>query len=119
MKLSCSPILELICIFVNSDHKKPNFQFLVSFLPIVILWYELIQAVSSRGGAVSQSVVKEIVKGNAIDKGINGLPSLDLFKDIDPLVDNENLMNMITRDARRNGAILHMTQVVWMTDSIA
>ena len=40
------------------------------------------------------------------------LPSLDLFKDIDPLVDNENLMNMITRDARRNGAILHMTQVV-------
>ena len=31
-------------------------------------------------------------------KWINGLPSLDLFKDVDPLVENENLMNMITFD---------------------
>ena len=35
---------------------------------------------------------------NAIVKGINGLASLDPFKDIDPLVENENLMNMITYD---------------------
>ena len=35
---------------------------------------------------------------NAIVKGINGSPSLDLFKDIDPLVENENLMNTIKYD---------------------
>ena len=35
------PILELTCIFFNSDHKKFNFQFSVSFLPTntVILTY--------------------------------------------------------------------------------
>ena len=35
---------------------------------------------------------------NAIVKGINGLPSLDLFKDINTLIENENLMDMITYD---------------------
>ena len=35
---------------------------------------------------------------NAIVKGINGLPSLDPFKDTDPLVENENLMNMTKYD---------------------
>ena len=33
---------------------------------------------------------------NAIVKGINGLPSLNPFKDIDPLVENGSLMTMIT-----------------------
>ena len=33
---------------------------------------------------------------NAIVKGINGLPSLNSFKDIDPVVENGSLMNMIT-----------------------
>ena len=33
---------------------------------------------------------------NATVKGINGLLFLDPFKDIDPLVENENLMNIIT-----------------------
>ena len=35
---------------------------------------------------------------NAIVKGINDLPSLDPFKDIEPLVDNEILMNVVTYD---------------------
>ena len=45
---------------------------------------------------------------NAIVEGINGLPSLDPFKNIDPLVENENLMNMIKYE-----------KAVWMSDSIA
>ena len=35
---------------------------------------------------------------SAVVKGIHGLASLDPFKDIDHLVENENLMNMITYD---------------------
>ena len=33
---------------------------------------------------------------DAITKGTNGLPSLDPFSDIDPLVENENIINAIT-----------------------
>ena len=35
---------------------------------------------------------------NAVAKGINDLPYLDSFKDIGTLVENENLMSMITYD---------------------
>ena len=35
---------------------------------------------------------------NATVKGINDLLSLDPFKDIDPLVENENLKNIVTYD---------------------
>ena len=35
---------------------------------------------------------------SVVVKGINGLPSLDPFKDIDHLVENENMKTMITHD---------------------
>ena len=35
---------------------------------------------------------------NTVFKGINGSPFAKPFKHIDPLVENENLMNMITYD---------------------
>ena len=35
---------------------------------------------------------------NAVVKEINGLPYLDSFKDIGTLVENENLMSIITYD---------------------
>ena len=49
--------------------------------------------ISSAGREVCMKVIY-----NAVFKGINALPSLESCKDIDLLVENENLMNMITYD---------------------
>ena len=53
---------------------------------------------SSAGRDVSMKGWEKIGIYNAIVKGINGLPSLNPFKDIDPLFENENLMNVIIYD---------------------